>query len=170
MADLVIDTGYKKRFAKESLLSLPELMLRWPFQCFLKIPFQLFNKRLISYFLLENHTSTNGEQIVQVCKTIDGHFSLSFIISFFGSFVFKIKNIEKEPTGIAGGSSYAPVNGTANIMWYLPRNIAGRFSTAKRSVKLVRYCANYVNGKGWRFLKRNVARITYICCLKYRPR
>ena len=93
MADLVIDTGYKKRFAKESLLSLPELMLRWPFQCFLKIPFELFNKRLIPYFLLENHTSTNGEQIVQVCKTIDGHFSLSFIISFFGSFVFKIKNI-----------------------------------------------------------------------------
>ena len=63
MADLVIDTGYKKRFAKESLLSLPELMLRWPFQCFLKIPFELFNKRLIPYFLLENHTSTNGEQI-----------------------------------------------------------------------------------------------------------
>ena len=94
MADLVIDTGYKKRFAKESLLSLPELMLRWPFQCFLKIHFELFNKRLIPYFLLENHTSTNGEQIVQVCKTIDGHFSLSFIISFFGSFVFKIKNIE----------------------------------------------------------------------------
>ena len=60
----------------------------------LKIPFELFNKRLIPYFLLENHTSTNGEQIVQVCKTIDGHFSLSFIISFFGSFVFKIKNIE----------------------------------------------------------------------------
>ena len=53
MADLVIDTGYKKRFAKESLLSLPELMLRWPFQCFLKIPFELFNKRLIPYFLLE---------------------------------------------------------------------------------------------------------------------
>ena len=54
-------TKYHIPFPDNELIYLSDLMLRWPFECYLKICFELFKKRLCMYVVTESYRSEDGE-------------------------------------------------------------------------------------------------------------
>ncbi|TVM30533.1 hypothetical protein [Oceanidesulfovibrio marinus] len=85
-------TDHKKYYDKD-LVYLAELMLRWPFECYLKICHELFSKSLKIFVVTETYTSPNGEQINIIIEYNPSYITFDYIMKYFNIIAFKKKNV-----------------------------------------------------------------------------
>ena len=88
-------TKYHIPFPDNELIYLSDLMLRWPFECYLKICFELFKKRLCMYVVTESYRSEDGEVKNIIMRFPTSSLSYDFATKSFNAFAFKREQVEK---------------------------------------------------------------------------
>lgn len=83
----------KKKYYDKDLVYLAELMLRWPFKCYLKICHELFTKSLRLFVVTESYISKGGEQVNVIIEYNTSYISFDLMMKHFNMFAFKKRNV-----------------------------------------------------------------------------
>lgn len=92
---MYIGDKYHIECMEKDLVYIGELMLRWPYLCYLKICDEVINRKLPLYISTESHIDIHGEPINIIMELDISHFQFDMIKNMFKSIVFLTKDVLK---------------------------------------------------------------------------